>query len=410
MWNIIALGILALGGIILNIIIVKMKGPEALGIFNQVYAIYIILSQFGVGGLQFSVMKSIAYNRDDINKCMNITLSALILVMLFTILIGLAGLAIAKPASRFLNSPDIYSGLLFTLPGLIFFSMNKVIMRTLNALRHMRAHALLKSLRIIIIVIGIVVISTLGLETAYLPLSLTAAEVIIFIVFSIYTFSKALPLKGQLHIREWIPRHFSFGIRGMLSGILIEMNTRVDVLMLGYFGSDASVGIYSFAASLAEGFSQIPLVIQNNLDPIIGGHFANSEEAKITEMAKKTRRIIYPAMIVISFTSIIGYFIISKYLFYEEDYLISLIAFSIMMLGVAINAGYRPLSGTIRQGGRPGAHTLFILCLVLGDALLNLFFIPRYGIIGASLVTSLTYILEGVYLGIFAWKLFKIKI
>ena len=196
----------------------------------------------------------------------------------------------------------------------------------------------------------------------------------------------------------------------MLSGILIELNTRVDVLMLGYFRSDASVGIYSFAAMLAEGFSQIPLVIQNNLDPIIGGYFADSEETKITELAKKTKRIMYPVMIVISTASIIAYIIISKYLFFEEDYLISLIAFSIMMLGVAINAGYRPLSGTIRQGGRPGTHTLFILCLVLGDALLNLFFIPRYGIIGASLVTSLTYILEGVYLGIFAKKLFKIKI
>ena len=410
MWNILALCILALGGIILNIIIVNRKGPEALGIFNQVYAIYIILSQFGVGGLQFSVMKNISYNRNDINECLNITFSALILVALFTTLIGIAGLIIAKPASILLGSPDTYHGLLFTLPGLVFFSMNKVLMRTLNALRHMRSHALLKSLRIIFIVIGVIAISLLGLETAYLTLSLTIAEVTLFILFSIFIFTKILPLNRQLNIREWIPKHLSFGMRGMLSGILIELNTRVDVLMLGYFGSDASVGIYSFAASLAEGFSQIPLVIQNNLDPIIGDYFVNSEETKISQLAKKTRKIIYPIMGVISLTSIIGYFIISKYLFYEENYLISLVAFSIMMVGVTINAGYRPLSGTLRQGGRPGAHTLFILCLVIGDALLNLFLIPTYGIFGASTVTALTYVLEGVYLVLFARKLFGIKI
>jgi len=405
-----ALGVLALGGVFLNIIIVKMNGPSALGFFNQVYAIYIILSQFGAGGMQFSVMKGISYNRDSKDECQKITISALILVAVFSTLISIFGFIIAKPVSRFLGSIETYRGLLLTLPGLVFFTMNKVLIRTLNGLRDMRSFAVFNSLRIIFIVTGVSVISLVGLETSYLTLSLTIAEIVLFMIFSIYTFSIALPLKRQLPIREWIPKHLSFGVRGMLSGILIELNTRVDVLMLGYFRSDASVGIYSFAAMLAEGFSQIPLVIQNNLDPIIGGYFADAEETKITELAKKTKRIIYPVMIVISTASIIAYIIISKYLFFEEDYLISLIAFSIMMLGVAINAGYRPLSGTIRQGGRPGAHTLFILCLVLGDALLNLFFIPRYGIIGASLVTSLTYILEGVYLGIFAKKLFKIKI
>lgn len=410
LWNIIAFGILALGGILLNIIIVKIKGPEALGIFNQVYAIYIILSQLGVGGLQFSVLKNISHNRNDINECLNISFSALILVAVFTSLIGIVGLVIAKPVSNLLGSPEIYHGLLFTLPGLVFFSMNKVLMRTLNALRYMRSHAVLKSLRIIFILIGVIVISLLGLKTRYLTLSLTTAEIALFIIFSIFIFSKVLPLNRQLNIREWIPKHLSFGIRGMFSGILIELNTRVDVLMLGFFGSDASVGIYSFAASLAEGFSQIPLVIQNNLDPIIGDYFVNSEEKNISQLAKKTRRIIYPIMGLISLASIIGYFLISKYFFSEEDSFNSFVIFSIMMIGVTINAGYRPLSGTIRQGGRPGAYTLFILCLVIGDALLNLFFIPKYGIYGASTVTALTYVLEGVYLVLFVRKLFRIKI
>lgn len=410
MWNILALCILALGGITLNIIIVKMKGPEALGIFNQVYAIYIILSQFGVGGLQFSVIKNISYNRNDMNECSNIFTSALFLVAVFTIVIGMAGLLIAKPVSILLGSPDTFQGLLFTLPGLVFFSMNKVLMGTLNGLSYMRSYAALKSLRIIFLVIGVIVISMLGLEIPYLTLSLTTAEIALFIIFSIFIFPKILPLNRKINIREWIPKHLSFGIRGMFSGILIELNTRVDVLMLGFFGSDASVGIYSFAASLAEGFSLIPVVIQNNLDPIIGGYFANSEEMKISQLAKRTRRIIYPIMGFICLTSIFGYSLISKYLFYEGNNLTSLLAFSIMMIGVTINAGYRPLSGTLRQGGRPGAHTLFVLCLVIGDALLNLFFIPRYGIIGASIVTSLTYMLEGVYLAFFVRKIFRIKL
>jgi O-antigen/teichoic acid export membrane protein len=59
-------------------------------------------------------------------------------------------------------------------------------------------------------------------------------------------------------------------MRGFFGGMLSDLNTRVDIILLGYFVNDASVGIYSFAAVFAEGFGQISYVVKQNLDPIIG--------------------------------------------------------------------------------------------------------------------------------------------
>ena len=53
-----------------------------------------------------------------------------------------------------------------------------------------------------------------------------------------------------------------------MSGILTEVNTRVDILVLGYFHGDTLVGVYSFAAILAEGFSQLPMVVRRSIDPL----------------------------------------------------------------------------------------------------------------------------------------------
>lgn len=72
-WNIGSLVFLAAGGLIINGVIVSLRGADALGVFNQVYAFYIVLSQIGVGGLQHSVLKQVAYMRDDRDACADAT-------------------------------------------------------------------------------------------------------------------------------------------------------------------------------------------------------------------------------------------------------------------------------------------------------------------------------------------------
>ena len=59
--------------------------------------------------------------------------------------------------------------------------------------------------------------------------------------------------------------------------MLIELNTRVDIIMIGIFMSDEKVGIYSFAALFAEGFYQLLIVLQNIMNPIMARQFSNSK-------------------------------------------------------------------------------------------------------------------------------------
>ncbi|MHC1784177.1 MAG: hypothetical protein AB9891_15730 [Anaerolineaceae bacterium] len=62
LWNIVSLRILGLGGLLLSMLVVHFRDTYAVGVFNQVYAIYFILSRIGVGGLQFSLFNHISHN------------------------------------------------------------------------------------------------------------------------------------------------------------------------------------------------------------------------------------------------------------------------------------------------------------------------------------------------------------
>lgn len=388
------------------------KGPQALGIFNQVFAFYVIVSQIAVGGLQFSVLKHCSYEQDNLPECAVIASSALMLVAFVGIVICVMLFALRDVIGRILESPPVALGLTFAIPGLLFYSLNKVLLMVLNGLRNMRAVAVFQALRYVLILLGVVVIMLLGYAGSHLSLSLTISEVILFVTLMLYINIMLFRIRFSLssEIRSWFRRHISFGSRGFLSGVLIEMNTRVDVLMLGYFMSDAIVGIYSFASTFAEGFAQLSIVIRKNVDPIVGKCFAEDNREKIREIARKVRRTFYPIMTIIGCALVVAFPILIWLIASNGEYWQSWGVFAILVSGIVLASGYRPFMGILMQGGRPGAYTMLIVGSVIGNVILNACLIPVLGIYGAAVATACIYVLEAVALVVIVRYLFEIRL
>lgn len=411
-WNTGSIAILSACGIIINIIIMACRGPQALGIFNQVFAFYIVISQIAVGGLQFSVLKHCSYEQDNLIECAAIASSALMLVAFAGIVICAILFGLRDVIGRILDSPSVALGLSFAIPGLAFYALNKVLLMVLNGLRNMRAFAVFQALRYLLILAGVVSIMLLGYPGSHLPLSLTIAEMTLFMVLMLYINIKLFRIRFSLapEIRNWFRRHISFGGRGFLSGVLIEMNTRVDVLMLGYFMSDTIVGIYSFASTFAEGFAQLSTVIRQNVDPIIGRYFAEDNREKIKEIARKVRRTFYPIMAIIGCALVAAFPVLIWLVASNGENWQSWGVFAILVCGVVLASGYRPFIGMLMQGGRPGTYTMMIAGSVIGNVILNACLIPVLGIYGAAVATASIYVIEVVALVVIVRGLFQIRL
>ena len=120
-WNLLSVGVMGLAGIAINILIAKYYGASTLGVFNQVYAIYIFLSQFAVAGIHFSVLKNVSQFSDISEKTEEILAGGI----LATAIISTVVVAITYLVSGFLGylleSEGVSVGVLLVLPGLFFF-------------------------------------------------------------------------------------------------------------------------------------------------------------------------------------------------------------------------------------------------------------------------------------------------
>ena len=63
-WNLASLAFLAVAGVGINLLIAATGGPDALGVFQQVFAVFVIASQLAVFGVHVSVLRSVSVGVD----------------------------------------------------------------------------------------------------------------------------------------------------------------------------------------------------------------------------------------------------------------------------------------------------------------------------------------------------------
>ena len=120
-WNMLSFGVAALAGIFINVLIAKYHGASTLGVFNQVYAIYIFLSQFAVAGIHFSVLKNIAQFSESSEKA-NAIFTGGILATTVTSAVAVVLTYLGSDfLSYLLDSEAVGLGVLLVIPGLFFF-------------------------------------------------------------------------------------------------------------------------------------------------------------------------------------------------------------------------------------------------------------------------------------------------
>ena len=146
-WTLGSFVVLAASGIVINIVVTRLRDADALGVFNQAYAVYIIVSQFAVWGMHYSVLRHAAlFDTDPAERGRMLATAGLCSLLLGTL--AACALWLAQPllASAFDSAPTgraVGYGAL----GLILFPLNKVLLAYLNGLRRMKAFSLLQGVR-----------------------------------------------------------------------------------------------------------------------------------------------------------------------------------------------------------------------------------------------------------------------
>jgi O-antigen/teichoic acid export membrane protein len=344
------------------------------------------------------------------DRLANLTAPGLLATLAVALPIAAGVWAAAGLAGRLLDSPGVAEGLRLAAPGLVFFAVNKTLLMHLNGLRHMRAFAAFQAVRYLLLLAGVTALLLAHRPGSSLALALTLAEAALLPPLLAFAMRHGFALRLRSDGAAWFARHLGFGSRGFLSGALTEMNTRVDVLMLGYFLPDAPVGLYSFAATIAEGLAQIPHIVRQNVDPLLGRCFGDGAAVRIPDLARRIRRVFLPAMAGLSLATVCAYPLPFLVFLPGEPLGPSWWVFLILALGLTANAAYRPFLGVLAQGGHPGAHTWLVSAVTLANVAMNASLIPPFGLAGAALATAFALALEALLLARLAHRLYGLRL
>lgn len=385
LWNIVGLGLMGAAGVALNCVVVRIYGPAVLGIFNQVFAVFIVAGQLISGGLYFSTLQMTAVAPLE-NRPVARVWTASLLIGVVTAGLGCAGLWKILPSlGRWFQSPGVEEGLRWALPGLFFFALNKVGLAVVNGLSAMRGFAVIQTSRAILIVGSVSALAFLGWPGPSLPAAFTIAEAIVGVGLFLWLARRVG--FGRVSFSADIFPTILFSLKGLLAGLLLEVNTRVDVLMLGFFMSDRVVGIYSFAALLAEGLLQVPYILSANVNALLTScvRVADASQRKvfIQKLKKRARQVFWPILGV----SAMGFPFLAAF-FLPEDGGVAWRVFLMLTAGMAVATGAWPFFMILNQAQKPEWFTLQMIGMVGINVMANLFFIPIWGIYGAAAATA----------------------
>ncbi len=403
--NIGALVLLAASGLFINSVIVKVYGPAGLGVFNTVLAIYILGSQLATLGVQFSVLNAVAGERSHGAAILS---SALLVVaatapatcLLLYLLFGVVGAPLYGDAVR--------TGLVLALPGLWLFALNKVLLNAFNGAEANTLYALLTGARHLLIAGALAVFVALGASSETLPAILSIAEGAL-ICATLWQARRIFPGLGLDATRAWALRHLTFGLHSLPGGLATELNTRVDVLVLGLFVPEASVGIYSFAAFFVEGLLQFPAVARRLVDPALTRLYLSGDRQRLTQFLVKGRNFGAAAMALICLGSAATYPWFATWLGDGEIATRSWPVFCVLLAGAFAYGSYAPMGGLFSQAGFPKRQSQVNLAILGLNLSLNFALVPAYGVIGAATATALSFALGAQYFRHLVTRQFDIR-
>lgn len=217
-------------------------------------------------------------------------------------------------------------------------------------------------------------------------------ENIIFLIKLKYKFNLKIQTKENLF------KLIKIGFIAVFNNILTILFFKLDILMLKNFSNItlSALGIYSIGLALAEKTFFIGDAVKEMLLHDLAKKDNNEKVAKLT-------RLTFFASIILSILIIIlSRFIIN--LLYGEEYLYATHILNISLIGTGFMVFFILVSQYNLVKAKQYFTNLFLIITIIINFILNIIFIPKYGIIGAAVATTISYICNAIFFIIYFHK------
>ena len=238
------------------------------------------------------------------------------------------------------------------------------------------------------LILVFVAVFLLDLEVSGALSGVITAQLIgmIFVVLMVH--KRVRSEASELTSRAYSKPCITYGIKAHLSNILTFLNYRIDIFLVNYFLNPLSTGVYVVAVNIAERMWILSQSVSFVLLPRL------SELHKTKEGSRGLAQTLAKVVFLVTLVAIGILAVLSKpfiVFFFGLKYAGAAGALLWLLPGIAFGNLSRVLSNDIAARGRPELNT-YVAALEVGiNIAANVILIPKMGINGAALATTLAY-------------------
>lgn len=380
-------------GLSSSIIIARYIGPSGNGTIAALLVYPSLFMTFGSLGIRQSTTYFIGKNIFSDNEIK----TAIIQIWVLTVVISLISCFFLI---RYLS--DSGKNLLFVflallpIPFSLFNTYNSGIFLGKNDIKTFNRINWIPSLLTLAGAIIFVVLMELKISGAMISYLLGPLFMAVFLLFK-NNFLQSFSLKINWKI---IKAMLSLGVIYALALLIINLNYKIDVILLDKMSSSYELGLYSKGAGITEYLWQIPMLFST----IVFARSAISKKQK--EFSYKVIQLLRVSFIGVGlgalFLLIFSQSIILT--MYGNEFYGSITVLQYLLPGVLILTIYKVMNMDLAGRGKPWVSMWAMVPALVINILLNIWLIPKYGANGAAFSSTISYTISGILFLIFYSK------
>lgn len=370
-------------GLVTSIIVTRILGPEGRGFYAVATAIGATGVQFGNLGLHASNTYCVARDRTLLPSLLGNTLivsfvlgggGAVFAWMLFVLLPDLAPV---KGLLLFMALAWIPFGLAYLLLQNLLLGIHEV--RAYNKVE------LINNILAVVLIALLIVSGFVTVETVFLTSLIVLVVSIALILYPLRKHINRFPTASLTLFRE----NIRYGIKAYLAAFFSFLVLRADILMVKYILDAEQAGYYSLAVNMVDLVYMLPITAGTILFPKLSAVQNLDDKWSIT---KKVAGWMLLIMLFIALFAAILATPLIKILF-GKQFIPAAPAFIWLLPGIVMLSLASIISGFIASITIPNVVVILYFAVFIFNVVLNFLLIPNFGIIGASMSSTICYVL-----------------
>ena len=311
--------------------------------------------------------------------------------------------------NQIFNKQGAYELVNLSLRGLIFYSITMLNIDTIRALKHTVISEAFRNLFrytpfFIFSVILYIIDQPEDLAVWFLNSFIVLFIISTIVVYSLF-FKKDFPKTVHDHFSSIDILRTSYPMA--LSAISYFLMQSTDVLFISAYDTFESVAYYSIAVKLATVTALALISVNIVIAPKIASIYNDKNFSELKLILKKATRI----NVLISLPIIILLICFSEYILsmFGINYILAKNALWILLIAQFFNSITGPSALYLNMTGRQKKLNVILLISLIINVVLNIFLVPTFGMLGAAIATTTSFVLSKVFASALVFYLDNVK-